>query len=136
MNQEDQTLRVNPSALAPSAGQSHVVVTSAARTAYISGQVAVDADGNVVGAADFAAQVQQVLSNLDCALSAVDATRQDVVKLTIFVVDLDIAVHGDALAQHLGDLSSFAHPAATLISVQGLARPEFQIEIEAVAALA
>lgn len=127
--------RVNPSELAPSAGQSHVVVTNAARLIYLSGQVALDSQGQVVGVGDFAAQVRQVLHNIDCALASVQAQRQHVVKLTIYVVGLDYASHGEALAQYLGDLSSFGHPAATLLSVQGLARPEFLIEIEAVAEL-
>ena len=128
--------RVNPSELAPPAGQSHVVVSNAPRTAYLSGQVAVDAQGGLVGVDNFHAQVKQVLRNLDHALTAVSATRTSVVKLTIYVVRLDFAVHGVALSEELGDLSAFGHPAATLLSVHGLARPEYMIEIEAIAELA
>ena len=127
--------RVNPPSLAPSAGQSHVVVSNAARVAYLSGQVALDEEGDVVGVDDFDAQVRQVLGNVDHALEYVGAARENVVKLNIYVVALDFEVHGEALAEHLGDLSSFAHPAATLVSVEGLARPEFLIEIEAIAEL-
>ena len=127
--------RVNPPSLAPSAGQSHVVVTNAARLVYLSGQVATDSGGQVVGEDDFAMQVRQVLHNIDYALASVHARREHVVKLTIYVVNLDGATHGQVLAQYLGDLSSFGHPAATLVSVQGLARDEFLIEIEAVAEL-
>ena len=127
--------RLNPASLPPSVGQSQIVVTGGARTAYLSGQVALDSDGDLVGEGDFDAQTRQVLVNLDHALRAIGATRHDVAKLTIYVVDLDPTTHGPVLGEHLGDLSSFGHPAATLLSVQGLARPEFSIEIEAVVAV-
>ncbi len=127
---------INPSGLAPSAGQSQVVVTSARKHAYLSGQVAVDVAGQIVGIGDFSAQLQCVLDNIDTALAAAGTDRTQSVKLTIFVVDLDVGVHGPVLQEWLGDLSSFGHPAATLVSVAGLARPEFLIEIDVIAAVA
>lgn len=127
--------RVNPAQLPPSAGQSHVVISSAHQTAYLSGQIAVDASGKVIGAGDFRAQLRQTLANVDMALAAANTSRTNVLKLTIYVVDLDVANHGPVLGELLGDLSSFAHPAATLVSVAGLARPELMIEIDVIAAV-
>lgn len=125
--------RINPETLPPSSGQSQVVVTDAKKTVYVSGQVALDADGNTVGTGDFRKQTEQVLGNLTEALHSAGADRANVVKLTIYVVRLDAAVHGPVLADLLGDLAAFNHPAATLLSVHGLARPDFLIEIEAIA---
>ena len=97
-----------------------------------SGQVAINTEGELVGGGDFDLQVGQVIANIDAGLAALSATRNQIVKLTVFVVNLDMERHGPALAKHLGDLADFSHPAATLVSVAGLARPEFEIEIEAI----
>ncbi len=125
---------INPDTLAPSAGNSQVVVSEMPRTAFLSGQIAVDSSGAVVGAADFRAQLRQVLSNIDLALASAGTSRENVLKLTIYVVDLDTAEHGPVLSELLGDLASFAHPAATLLSVAGLARPDLMVEIDVIAA--
>lgn len=127
--------RLNPASLPPTAGQSQVVISEAGRLAHISGQVALDGNGNLIGAGDLGAQLKQVLTNLEGALHAAGATTEDVIKITVYVVGLDMSVHGVALGDELGDLSRFGHPAATLISVAGLARPDFLVEIEAIAAL-
>ncbi|MBN9261957.1 MAG: RidA family protein, partial [Hyphomicrobium sp.] len=66
---------------------SHVAVASGARTVYISGQVAMDSQGNLVGAGDLAAQTEQVMRNLGLALAAAGASFADVVKITTYVVD-------------------------------------------------
>ena len=62
--------RVNPDTLPPSAGQSHIVISDAPRTAFLSGQVALDGANNLVGEGDFGTQVRQVVTNLDNALAA------------------------------------------------------------------
>ena len=103
--------------------------------AYLSGQLSVDAEGNVVGAGEFPTQLRQTVTNVEHALAAAGAARDQVVKLTIYIVELDPARHGPVLAEVLGDLSRFGHPAATLVSVAGLARPECQVEIDAIAVL-
>ena len=127
--------RLNPSSLPPSAGQSQIVVSGAGRTAYLSGQLPLDIEGNLTGGTDFRAQLQQVIRNIDNALASLGVTREALIRLTIYVVDLDPAQHGSALSELLGDLSSFGRPAATLVSVNGLAREEFLVEIEAIAEL-
>ena len=78
---------VNPSELAPPPGYTHVVEASGGRTVYLSGQVALDASGEVMGIGDLRAQTRQVFENLEVALGAVGAGFKDVVKLTYYVAD-------------------------------------------------
>jgi 2-iminobutanoate/2-iminopropanoate deaminase len=126
---------VNSPDLAPPPGYSHAVVVDHGKIVYLSGAVALDKQGTVVGPNDFKAQAQQAFVNLASALKAAGATPASVVKLNYYVVGLD---HDKLLAlREIRD--SFidrAHPpASTLIGVQALARDEFMIEIEAVAVL-
>ena len=78
----------NPSALSKPNGYSHVAEVTGGKTIYISGQIALDASGTLIGAGDLRAQAQQVFSNLKAALEAVGADFSAVVKLTYFVVDI------------------------------------------------
>ena len=103
------------------------------KTIYISGQVGVDKQQNLVGAGDFPAQAEQAFANLAAALVSVGATLADVVKLNIYVVSYrneHADVIGALIRQHFpaGQL-----PACSLIGVQALAREEFLIEVEATA---
>ena len=79
---------INPPTLARPMGYTHVVEASGARTFYISGQVALDDSGNIVGEGDMGAQARQVFENLHTALRSVGESFKDVVKLTYFVVDM------------------------------------------------
>ncbi len=79
---------VNPAELPKPNGYSHVVEAGAGRTLYISGQLPIDKNGNLVGEGDFGAQAEQVFANLDAALKASGATFKDVVKLNMFVTDM------------------------------------------------
>ena len=69
------------------AGYSQVVEVRGGRTLYISGQIAVDASGNVVGSGDFTTQVKQVFANLKARLDEADASFKEVVKLNFYLVD-------------------------------------------------
>ena len=103
------------------------------RIAMISGQVGVDDRQLVVGDGGFAAQVQGAFANLRVALSAAHCSVTDVAKLTIYIVRFEqekVGVIHAVLRQHFGD---GALPACTLVGVQALARPEFQIEVDAIA---
>ena len=68
---------------------SHVAIASGARTIYISGQVAMDSQGNLIGAGDLGAQTEQVMRNLGLALAGAGASFADVVKITTYVVDYE-----------------------------------------------
>jgi reactive intermediate/imine deaminase len=122
--------RKNPSSLSKPNGYTHVVEASGGRTLYVSGQVALNASGTLVGAGDLKAQTRQVFENLKAALADAGGTLDDVVKITIFMTDL-------SQIQEFREIRNGYFPqrvpASTLVQVVRLARPEFLIEIEAVA---
>jgi 2-iminobutanoate/2-iminopropanoate deaminase len=97
---------------------------------FVSGVVAVDADGNLVGGDDVVAQARQVLENLGRVLAAAGCGFEDVVKVTIFLTDVDDRPRINPLRQ---EIFGQARPASTLVEVQRLAVPGAKIEIEAVA---
>lgn len=110
-----------------------VVADGSLRIIAISGQVGVDARQVVAGDGSFAAQTKKAFDNLGLALSAARCSVGDVMKLTIYVVGYEpekARVIQDALRHRFGDGDL---PALTLIGAQALAKPEFQIEIEALA---
>lgn len=113
------------------AGYSHVVEARGGRTLYISGQISVDAAGKLVGAGDFRAQVKQVFENLNARLAEGGATFKDVVKLNYYLTEgSEIQTVREIRNSYL---NTEAPPASTLVVVKQLARPEYLIEVEAVA---
>lgn len=125
---------INPDTLPAPRGYSHVVQATGGRTIYISGQVALDRTGAIVGAGDLRAQTRQVFENLKAALAAVGATFGDVAKITIFMLDVS---QSQIVREIRADfLVAGREPASTLVEIRRLAREEFLIEIEAVATLA
>lgn len=115
---------------------SHAVVATG-KLAFIAGQVALDADGQFVGAGDLAAQTAQALRNLETVLRQLGAGWRDVVRLNWYLVDVgDIQIVRDALEEivfpALGDLGK---PASTLIQAAALFRPDALVEVDAVVAL-
>ncbi len=81
--------RINPPELGDPPGYSQIVDVSTNRLVFIAGQTALDRDGNVVGKNDFAAQAEQVFENLGIALRASGCTAANLVKLTVFLTDMD-----------------------------------------------
>src|SRR5262244_1461721 len=77
---------VNPPSLAKPAGYAHAWEVQGGKTLYISGQVAFDKDGAVVGKGDLAAQFRQICENLKNLLLARGGQLNDLVKLTIYVL--------------------------------------------------
>ncbi|WP_030856405.1 RidA family protein [Streptomyces sp. NRRL S-37] len=122
-----------PDGVAPAAQYTHVV-TGTGRFVAVSGQLALDEEGRLVGEGDAGAQARQVFENLRRCLAAAGATFDDVVKLTFFVTDM---AHMPAIravrAEHIPDDRL---PAASAVQVAGLVRPEFLMEIEAFAVVA
>jgi enamine deaminase RidA (YjgF/YER057c/UK114 family) len=104
-----------------------------AKTVYISGQVAVDREQNLIGEGDLGAQAMQAFRNVEAALAAGGATTADVVRLNIYVKDYkpaDAAPLGEALRRY------FPHehlPTGTWLGVQALAKEGFLIEVDAIA---
>jgi enamine deaminase RidA (YjgF/YER057c/UK114 family) len=122
---------INPPTLPTPPGYSQIAVSSGGTLIVIAGQVALDANGALVGPGDFATQAAQVFRNLIAALEAADAGPHHLVKLTTFVTDLShLADFRRARDQFLDP----AHPpTSTLVQVSALFRPEFLIEVEALA---
>ena len=128
-----QIKRTNPPALSKPTGYTHVVEATGGTTVYISGQIALDKDGNVVGAGNMKAQAEQVFKNLESALAAAGAKFTDVVKMNTFITDMDKAQPvREVRARYFGETT----PASTLVQVARLARPELMLKIEVIAAVA
>jgi 2-iminobutanoate/2-iminopropanoate deaminase len=98
---------------------------------YISGIVPIDAEGNVVGD-DVVAQTRQVFANMRLVLAAAGAQPSDVVKVTVYLLDVDDRpLINPVREEFFGD----ARPASTLVEVSRLAVPGARVEIEAIAHL-
>ena len=127
--------RINPPELGTPPGYSQIVEVSAGRIIFISGQTALDSDGNVVGRSDFGAQAEQVFRNLAIALQASGCTASNLVKLTVFLTEMDnLARYREARNRFFASVTPTAAPAVTLVEVSKLYGADFMIEIEAIAA--
>ena len=124
--------RINPEGLRTPPTYSHVVRATGGSTIYISGQVPIDVDGNLVGEGDFEAQARQVFANLRVALAAVGADFSNVTKMNTYIVDYTPS-HRDLLGAARLEALGNTLPASTLIGVQALAFPGYLIEIEMIA---
>ena len=122
-----------PQGVAPSRGYSHVVSVSGGRTVYIAGQIALDAEGNVVGRGDLGAQARQVFRNLQAALAAAGATFADVVKMNTYVVNMDPANLAPIREARAEFLPVDRLPASTLVGVTQLAVEGLLIVVEMIA---
>jgi enamine deaminase RidA (YjgF/YER057c/UK114 family) len=128
--------RINPPELGISPGYSQIVEVSAGRLIFIAGQTALDRDGNVVGKNDFEAQAAQVFRNLATALQASGCTPAHLVKLTVFLTDMNnLAGYRAARNRFFASVTPPAAPAVTLVEVSKLYGADFMIEIEAIAAM-
>ncbi len=119
----------NASSVNTPAGYSHAV--RAGGLLFVSGQVALDRTGAIVGAGDMGAQARQAFRNLGAVLESAGASFAQVAKLTYFVTDVEAIAHIRAARDEF--VVATAPPASTLVEVARLFRPELMIEIEAVA---
>jgi len=127
---------INPAELGTPPGYSQIVDVRGGRIIFISGQTALGPDGQVVGNNDFAVQAAQVFRNLQIALRAVGCTAANLVKLTVFLRDMEnLSLYREARNRFFATVTPRAAPAITLIEVSRLYGSEFLIEIEAVAAV-
>ena len=118
----------------PTAGYSQVAEIRSGKLVYIAGQVPFDKSGNLVGREDFLAQSEQVFRNINAAIEAAGGSFSDVVKLNYFCAE---AVDPSLIPQILKVRDRFVDtknpPASTFVVVKRLVRPEWLIEVEAVA---
>jgi enamine deaminase RidA (YjgF/YER057c/UK114 family) len=123
---------INPDELPTHESYTQVIAATGSRLVFVAGQVADDAQGNLVGPGDLAAQARQAFTNVGRSLAAAGARPEQVTKITIYVVhhrskylpdisEARIAVFGDH------------KPADTLVGVDALAEPGYLIEVEAIA---
>lgn len=123
---------INSETMPPTSGYSHVVeVSNAKRTIYISGQVGINTDGQIVGIGDLATQTRQVFENIKSALETSELRFNDVVKLTFFLTDISqMATVRDIRDQYIDTKNP---PASSAVEVRKLINDNFLIEIEAIA---
>jgi 2-iminobutanoate/2-iminopropanoate deaminase len=124
----------NPAEMHKPMGYSHIAEITSGKLIYIAGQVAIDPSGKIVGDGDFRAQVAQVFANLGAALNAAGTDFRNVVKFNCYCVEkVDPAQM--ATFREIRDLhvNTAQPPTSTFVYVSRLVRPEWLIEVEAVA---
>jgi enamine deaminase RidA (YjgF/YER057c/UK114 family) len=127
--------RINPPALNTSPAYTQVVTAKPGTVIWVSGQVAQNAKGEVVGRGDLKAQVNQAWENVRLALAGSGATFHDVVKVTTYVVNYKPSMRDDLRAARLKAMGAGAPPAATLVGVESLASDDWLVEIEVTAVI-
>lgn len=111
---------------------SPVVTVKGGTLVFVSGLVPRDRDGNNIGKGDMAAQIRQIGENLRLSLEAAGGSLKDLVRVCIYVTDIDeFFRHVDVRQQYLGE----ALPTSSTIGVSRLSHPDFMVEIEAFAVL-
>lgn len=135
MSDSQQVVLFNPEAMfVPTAGYSQVAEVKSGKLVYIAGQVPFDQSGNLVGKDDFLGQAEQVFANIKTAIEAAGGNFSDVVKLNYFCVE---SVDPSLIPQVLKVRDRFVNiktpPVSTFVVVKRLVRPEWLIEVEAVA---
>jgi enamine deaminase RidA (YjgF/YER057c/UK114 family) len=130
--------KLNIPSLPEPQGFMHVGIASGSRIVFLAGQVAQDGEGNLVGAGDLAAQVEQAIVNVAAGLEAAGATFEDVAKTTIYVVDWDEPKMEQLMggfmraAERLGGVP--VSP-ATLVPVPRLFEKGYLVEVDVTAVL-
>lgn len=124
----------NPDTIAKPTGYSHVAEVNDGKVVYIAGQVALDRAGNLVGKDDLRAQTQQVFENLRSAVEAAGGNFSSVVKLNYYCAE-SVDPAQISVIREVRDkfVNTSNPPVSTLVFVKRLVRPEWLIEVEAVA---
>lgn len=124
---------INPDGLIKNPAFTQVVtIQGNGKTIYIGGQDAVNAKGEIIGKGDIATQTEQVMQNLQTALSACGATFDNLIKLSIFMVHGQDLYRGfQASQKYLGGLKN--PPVISGLFIAALAHPDFLVEIDAIA---
>ena len=124
---------INPSTMSKPVGFAHVVdITGPGRMIYIAGQLGIDADGKLAGS--LREQIAQAFENIRQGLSAVGAGFMDIVKLNVYLVDIQTNI-GIFRTARDEILKLEQPPVSTAVGVPELARPGTLVEIEAIAVL-
>ena len=125
---------ISPATVHKTVGYTHAVKVSGCQLVFVSGQVAQDLQGNLVGKDDFRAQVQQVFENLNAAVKAAGGDFHSVIKLNYFCAESVDPAQIPVVREIRDKFVDTAHPpTSTFVVVKRLVRPEWLIEVEAVA---
>lgn len=124
---------LNPARLAQPNGFSQVAIDNRNGTVFISGQVAYDAQGSIVGVNDLAAQTRQVLQNLQTALAEAGSDFRHTLKLNFYVKNLSEEAVAIIRKERAPFLPQDQLPASTLVGVSALAKEDLLLEVEAYA---
>src|ERR671916_401046 len=122
----------SPSLPAPMRGGAYSsgVEAPAGRTVYVSGQVSLDAEGNVVGEGDVRLQTETVLEHVKSVVEEAGGGMEDVVKVTVFITYMGLY---DEIHEVRRRYFEEPYPASSMVEVSALIDSRFLIEIEAVA---
>jgi enamine deaminase RidA (YjgF/YER057c/UK114 family) len=127
--------RINPPELARPSGFSHAVVTDADRLVFLAGQTALDAEGRITGDG-VVEQFERALANLLTALAAAGGRPEDLVSLTVYIVDMDdYRAHAREIGGVWRRLAGTDYPAMAGIGVGRLWDAEALVEVQGTAAL-
>lgn len=126
---------INPEGVAKPKGYSHAaeIDLGKSKMLIISGQVAMDAEGRVVGMNNFEQQADQVFKNIKTIVESSGGTMNDVVKFTFYL--RDVSNIGKVREVRDRYVNTTTPPASTLVEVSDLFRDEFLLEIEATAVI-
>lgn len=125
----------NPPSLSKPTGYSHAaeIDLGKSKMLIISGQVALDAEGKVVGENNFEQQTEQVFKNIKAIIEHSGGTMNDLVKITIYLRNIsNIAKFREIRNKYINMENP---PASTLVEITNLARDEFLVEVEATAVI-
>ena len=123
----------NPKTISAPTGYSHVAEVRGGKLVFISGQVALDPSGALVGWDSYSLQAEQVFKNLGLALESAGAGFGDLVKLTYYLLDV---AHLPEVREIRDRFVNKLHPpTSTAVQVSRLARPEFLLEVDAIASV-
>jgi enamine deaminase RidA (YjgF/YER057c/UK114 family) len=123
----------NPKSMATPTGYSHVAEVRGGKLVFIAGQVAMDVSGMIVGKHDYRMQAEQVFKNLGAALVSSGATFANVVKLTYYIRDISRLPEIREVRDRF--VNTQRPPTSTAVQVSRLFRPEFLLEVDAVASV-
>lgn len=121
----------SPKISVPRGIMSHGVKVQAGNMVFVSGQVARNMHGELVGKGDIKAQTRQALENVKDVLETAGATMDDVVKVTVFVTN--VVEHYTEIHEARAEYWKSDYPASTMVEVRSLVSPDMLIEIEAIA---
>jgi len=124
---------VNPPGLKRLGQYSNVTTVRGGTLVFVSGQVAMDSEGRVVGKGDIEAQTAQVFENLRTCLATVGATLDDVLEFTVLIRGLTAQSRDAFMRVRSRYISQTTPPASTLIGIDQLVHEDLLVEIKAIA---